>query len=507
MKFTRHWFFGINSLWCKITKRCYHRKVRYYVCPETRLLANQWCPASWMTSRKIDKPTAVCAIHKPAPPPPPPKPTEEYEVCMRSWGLPNDLCIHTTKRSMINPPAVCDIERHTIPTYPDPHAQMAADFLGSFNGLKIRGWKKEDRWQAEDEYLELVREIPRYGFSKHKSFLFLSSGKPEHENQSYKTPWYWNGHEFDLAQKDPTFWGFVRRDLEFHKLVGLRRVYEIFMRQSYVNLPFTLNKNGVKDGLFDPAARKYVIRLAQWLMEEYREVYGPDYIPEVKIANEMSHGGNPDKLHRIMYFHEDVYQKALRPYIPVKHLKNVICDLTGCEGSGGELRGRHKCSKAANCDRGGWHGHKGWPRSNTERHKICAPKDYRELVPTKKWNKSKKIWEDVMKERVIVYLNSANKYRRFTEDGGSRTNSGRIQVRPGMTLADKDQIWDMILYVGRLAKQKGKPEAIEMGFFPHHALTKRGGIFVPDYRKSVVFNKLHAERYRTAQRAWDRVKK
>lgn len=381
------------------------------------------------------------------------------------------------------------------PEYPDAHPEMSADFLGAFNWFKIIGWKKKNQQQAEDYAAELIQESRLYGFGRLKSFLWLSDGLGCHSNLNYKTPWLWDGKDFHLDEPEERFWELFEIWVTLHKQIGQEDCTELFMRPSYCKLPFTKNVNGV-GGFWSPEARPYQLALAQRVMDTYLKVRGRPP-RKIKIGNEFDHGGNAQSFHDIMYFNEDIYKKVLMQYIPPKHLRKIIAGLTLCEGAGGELRERHTCAKPEACDRGGWHGTEGWPRSDTEKHGFSALPDFRELID---------IGEGFMVERIVLYLGSANRYRNFTEDGGSQTKSGNYQPRPGYFLGDAKQQKEMVIYVGKAAIKEGKPGAITFGSFPHHALFKKNGLFVPNYRKSIVFDEINSGRYRAIQEGWEVVK-
>jgi hypothetical protein len=228
------------------------------------------------------------------------------------------------------------------------------------------------------------------------------------------------------------------------------------MRKDYTNHIFRNNVNGITDfwgkksqqvGFLDEEVMVYHRAYARKVMETYQEVYGNQYKPYVKIMNEPAHKGDGEHFHRIMYFHEDIVENVLLKYTT---LDRIIVDGTGCEGTIGELKHRHRCPKPASCDRGGWHGEKGLANKVVmEKHGYSKWKHFFEM------------------QRIV---NSPIPERVYTEDGA----------------------WDDLGTVeeqGYMMKQLALVNQAS-GFrpifksFPHEALKKVGGVFFPDYKVS-----------------------
>ena len=286
-----------------------------------------------------------------------------------------------------------------------------------------------------------------HGYYLNDGFMFLSDNKPWHSNLTYRTPWVWDGNKFHLNEWNTEFWDDFKVYLEIHKHVGLDFCAQLWMRRDYINYPYKNNVNGVTD-FYDSAAMPFHRAYARKVMQTYRDVYGKTYNPYIKVSpNEVAHKGDYVKYHEIMYFCEDIYEKVLREFTTLSH---IICDLTGCEGTMGELREPHNCSRpnASNC-RGGRHGKRGYDRwAVGEKHKYTRWGDFPELKP----------------------LFRANKVRRFTEDG-AKTNRGTPEEQAYMMT----QIANFYRDTGR------KPIFCS---FPHEALKKINGVFYPDYRVS-----------------------
>jgi len=408
-----NWFW--NIIWHIVG--CHTPTVSVLICKETRLVANQWCIYAGTSElreyRVGSEPTEVCYTHKePEPPEPIPPPS---------------------------PPIV----------YPDPIPIMGFQGAGGFNYFKIT--------KNQEETLKLIKEIRMHGYYLNDAFMFLSDNKAEHANLKLKTPWVYDG-KFHLTEWNQEFWDDFETYLEIHKEVGLDFCSQLWMREDYINAPYGNNVDGIR-GFWDaqamPVHRKYVRKV----MGTYRKVYGTDYKPWVKVSpNEVAHVGSGKKFHRIMYFCEDIWENVLQAYTTLDH---IICDLTGCEGTIGELREPHDCPKPSDCDRGGRHGKKGCNR----------------LAVGEKHERS--VWEDFPD---LPRLFLVNKTRRFTEDGGSMTKGGGITLPNGINLGTPGQQGYMMRNLAQFYKATGR-KAIFCSF-PHEALKFKDGVFFPDYRVS-----------------------
>jgi len=338
------------------------------------------------------------------------------------------------------------------PTYPDPIPIMGFQGVGGFHYYKLT--------KNKDEVRKRLHEIKMHRYYLNDGFMFLSDNKAHHSNLTYHTPFFWDGNRFDLEKKNPEFWADFKAYLKMHKEVGLDFCAQLWMRNDYINYPYRNNCNGVND-LWDPDAMRFHYLYVTWVMGAYREVYGSDYNPHVKVSpNEVAHHGSGAKLHEIMYFCERVCKDVLLNYTILEH---IIFDLTGCEGSMGEMRNCHKCSKPGACDRGGWHGLNIYDRlAMGEKHKYSTWADFFEIQR---------------------FINSANRWRRFTEDGGGRADDGDFTVpRTGMKLGSPAQQGHMMRQLALIYQATGK--RVTFCSFPHTALKKINGVFFPDYRVS-----------------------
>jgi len=338
------------------------------------------------------------------------------------------------------------------PEYPDKIPIMGFQGVGGFNYYKLT--------QNQEETLKLLKEIRMHGYYLNDGFMFLSDNMACHRNLTYNTPWTWNGDKFDLSKWNIGFWKTFEDYLKIHREVGLDFCPQLYMREDYSNYPFKNNMNGVND-FWDAGAWFYHRAYARKVMDTFQQVYKNEYKPYVKIMNEVAHNGDGKKFHRIMYFHQELFERVLSDYTDLGH---IICDLTGCEGTLGELRERHNCPKPAVCDRGGKHGKREYDRLAVgEKHKFSTWADF----------------GDVKR----FFLRSANKARRFTEDGGGRAGDGRYEVpHTGMKLGDPEQQGHMMTQLAKAYKTTGKK--VIFCSFPHEALKKIDGVFYPDYRVS-----------------------
>jgi len=336
------------------------------------------------------------------------------------------------------------------PTYPEKIRLLGMQAAGGFNSFKIT--------KNEEDLQELLQEEKMCGYYLEDGFMFLSSGKGHHSNLNHKTPWLWDGN-FNFNVWNPEFWNDFKTYLEIHKYVGMDFCAQLWMRKDYTNHIFRNNVNGITDfwgkksqqvGFLDEEVMVIHRAYARKVMETYKEVYGNEYkpyLPNIKVMNEPAHHGDNEHFHRIMYFHEDIVENVLLEYTDLEH---IIVDGTGSEGTIGELKHRHKCPKPKACDRGGWHGKRG----------------YANEVVMEKHGYSK--WEHFSEMQRIV--NSPIPERVYTEDGA----------------------WDDLGTVeeqGYMMKQLALVNQAS-GFrpifksFPHEALKKIDGVFFPDYRVS-----------------------
>ena len=416
----RKWFCRVFNQWRWLYNLCDCQRyeeptpepvyVRRLVCSDTGLLSNKYCPT--------------------------------VEVARFVKGTePTDKC--TRHEEVVIPPSP--------PVYPDPIPIMGAQFVGGFNYFKITG--------NTEETLKLLKEIRMHGYYLNDGFMFLSDNKAIHKNLTYHTPWQWTGEKFDFKQWNLEFWDDFKMYLEMHKEVGLDFCPQLWMRKDYSNYPFKNNVNGVTD-FWDKDAMIYHRAYARKVMDTFKEVYGNGYKPYVKIMNEVAHHGDGKKYHQIMYFHQEIFENVLTGYTTLDH---IICDLTGCEGTLGELREPHNCPKSSVCDRNGRHGKPSYDRLAVgEKHKYSTWADFSEIKR---------------------FINSANKARRFTEDGGGRAEDGDYTVpRTGMKLGSAEQQGYMMTKLANIYNNTGKK--VIFASFPHEALKKIDGVFYPDYRVS-----------------------
>jgi len=419
--------------------------------------SNSW----WCRFWRIFKLYRFC-LYRPTPPIPPPPKYIEIKICLTCGNRATPMCAigavgwgrylkgNEPKESCI-PAECCKIPPPSPVVYPDPIPIMGFQGVGGFNYFKIT--------RNGDETLKLLKEIRMHGYYLNDGFMFLSDNEPHHKNLTYSVPWLFLSGKFDLGLWRPSFWIDFKNYLEIHKEVGLDFCPQLWMRKDYINYPFKNNVNGVTD-FWDKDAMPYHRAYARKVMDTFVEVYGKQYNPYVKIMNEVAHHGEGKKYHQIMYFHEDIVENILMDYTTLSH---IICDLTGCEGTLGELREPHNCPKKATCDRNGRHGKPEHDRLAVgEKHKYSTWADFSEIKR---------------------FVNSANKARRFTEDGGGRAEDGKYTVsRTGMKLGNPEQQGYMMKQLALIYKATKKK--VIFCSFPHTALKKIDGVFYPDYRVS-----------------------
>ena len=334
------------------------------------------------------------------------------------------------------------------PEYPEKIPIMGAQFVGGFNYYKIT--------KNQDAVEKLTHEIKMHGYYLEDGFMFLSDNKPHHRNLTYLTPWVWDGQKFHLNEWNPEFWADFRDFLEIKKSKSLDYCPQLWMRKDYINYPFKNNVNGITDfwgkksqqvEYIDVEVMIHHRAYARKVMETYREVYGSQYKPYVKIMNEPAHHGDAEHFHRIMYFHQDIVENVLLEFTD---LNRIYVDGTGSEGTIGELKHRHRCPKPSACTREGRHGKRG----------------YANLVVMEKHKYSK--WANFPDMTRII--NSPIDERRYTEDG-MRNERG--------TVAEQKH---MMTQLAKIYKDDGfRPIFCS---FPHEALKKIDGVFFPDYRVS-----------------------
>lgn len=350
------------------------------------------------------------------------------------------------------------------PGYPEPIPLLGMQAAGGFNSFKIT--------KNEEDLQELLQKEKMCGYYLEDGFMFLSSGKGHHGNLNRKTPWACDGtkeYKFNLTEWNPVFWNNFKTYLEIHKYVGMDFCAQLWMRKDYTNNVFKNNHSGITDfwgkksqqvGFLDEEVMVIHRAYAKKVMDTYREVYGNQYKPYVKIMNEVAHHGNAEHAHRIMYFHEDIVENVLLDYTD---LELIIIDGTGCEMGIGEVKHIHKCPKKKVCDRGKKHGKKGYANKVVmERHKFSTWADFHEM------------------QRMV---NSPIPEAIYTEDGGGRAEDGKYRVpRTGMRLGSPEQQGYMMKQLALVNQASGFRPIFKS--FPHEALKKVNGVFFPDYRVS-----------------------
>jgi len=360
-----------------------------------------------------------------------------------------------------------------LPDFPKANPDMIAQFLGLNNWYKIIGWKEADQAQADELLRETLVQCRLHEFSLTDSFLWLSSGKAEHSHLNFKTPMMYQNGKFNHSKKNTRFWELQEQFLEIHKEVGIPPCTQLWMRPAYCEFPFRENKNvnGLTRFYSDKSAF-YQSLMAEWIMETYRKVYGPDYNPTVKIMNEPPHHSGKS-FHTVMYFHEMIYKDVLAQYLP---LKNLHLDLHSSEAPIGELREDHPCPKPDDCDRNKRHGQDGYGRSAIgEKHAFSTKTDFVNLLNQEK-----------------NFFTSGNPVRYFTEDAGGAAKDGKGEVWGPHIFGGVQQQYEMAKFMWTKAKRYRK--RLIYGSFPVECL--KGG-FLPDYRAEVI----HWDRFKMLAKA------
>ena len=335
------------------------------------------------------------------------------------------------------------------PKYPKVCPLMGIQGAGWFNSYKLFG----DEIKPE-KYLS---ELRMTGASIHDSFAWLSSGNPKHRNLKYLVPFKWIESEkkFDLGGRNEQFFDQLRQAIIMHRDVDMDFMVQLWMRLDYTNAVYKNNVNSVTN-FWQPEAMSYHRQYVNWIIQTYEEA--DVYNPYIKIMNEPSHSSG-EQFHRLMYFHEMLWQEVLFEYTDISR---IVCDLTGSEGTAGELREPHNCPKPADCDRGGRHG-KAWYsryRGNAavgEKHKRAT-------------------WAD--HDGRTLRAMRGNYKRRFTDDGGGEMGDGRYVVR-GIKLADGGQAEFLGAKLAGIQKETGHYPV--QCFFTHEVLEydEDKNLFIP----------------------------
>lgn len=358
------------------------------------------------------------------------------------------------------------------------YAQMHFQGMGSFNWFRIVAWNPVRRLIALRWLDKLIKTVASYDYAENSAIMFIGDGRAVHRNLTMKTPWkcWKEGTKvfYDLSTWNRTYWKLFKKFLKKHKKYHLHFVPILLMREDYIKDVFTYNVNNVH-GFWDPGAWKYIRKYVLKVMRCYRKVYGPNYKPRVIIANEMSHGGNPEKFHDIMYFHLDIKNLLVPEFTSLKH---IWVDLTKCEGAGGELREDHPCPYpgASNC-RGGRHGAPGQDRLFLGiKHKFTTLADFMLVLSNGK-------------TKLQNMIDSVNHWREYTEDGGGEVEDGNYIIQrtvDGHThtiyLGDAEQQYEMMKVLCQTYLDHGF--LAKFGTFPHEALfwNQDKRLWIPDYR-------------------------
>lgn len=352
--------------------------------------------------------------------------------------------------------------------------------MGSFNWFKLYAWNPLKRAMAVFHLDKLIKKIKEHGFADNSAVMWLSSGKACHRNLNKKTPWKCrkkNGRlVFDFSKPNKKFYKLWKLWLKRHKKHHLKFIPILMMREDYCWYPFSNNVNGIK-GVYSPGALEVILDYMERSIKIYIEVFGKP--PTITPWNEPAHYGNGKLYHQIMYNHEAVWERVLKPL--GGKLKNMYPDITMCEGAAGELIEPHKCSKPGDCDRGGWHGKPGQERNKDGitciKHGFTTLSDFNEKLSNGF-------------TRLENMTRSGNSQRMYTEDGGGATNDGEYEAGVfEIRLGSARQQYKMMLELIRVWKEHGF--FARFGTFPHEALFCKKKIvddeevidlLIPDYR-------------------------
>uniref|UniRef100_A0A6M3KDZ9 Uncharacterized protein n=1 Tax=viral metagenome TaxID=1070528 RepID=A0A6M3KDZ9_9ZZZZ len=291
--------------------------------------------SSWMC-RKLR--ICLCKPSVPPTPPVPPVPPEppiEYvtrDICIKTGLLALDTCeaIGCVKIQLFvkgdEPTIKCD--RHNHWAYKPPIAELHIG--GYFYLWQLRiGWDEVDRVDALEELFFTLRQARKARYSIVEGFVWLDSGSDEHAHLNGKTPWVQNGELFDLSKPNPRYWDQAEDILRvFKEFDGLHFQPCLFMRESYNARPIHNNVNGVTR-LKTEAMIPFAEQFAVWWLDKFRVVYGDDYNPYFKDANEWMHG-SPEEFRFNGYFHWRVCKALMDRGVPLSHF-NV--DVSHSEGT------------------------------------------------------------------------------------------------------------------------------------------------------------------------------
>ena len=447
IKWTMDWWFGEGSWWCQVFGSifgCWHPekiKVKVEICVDTKDRANPYCPNVALVEMWEDEvPDKECSVHK-KPDPQPDKWTGE--VCSETFKLPRKYCLHTVVKTFDTKPGLCPA--HITPAYKSKVAYLQGHFLDWFNEFRSNCWaggnaQIDYEYQMQDVLIELRKRRFKYA----DGFGWISNGKKEHKHLNYKAPWAWlykdGKRVFDLTKWDERYWELFERFLRIFKNVGVEWIMCLFMREMYCCLPFDKNVNGVC-GFWSPEARPYQIAYARKVCETYKKVYGTNYKPTIKIANEMMHRGKCQKFHDIMEFHADIFFDGLCDFIT---LNETIADYTGSEGCGAELLELGKvgsCPKPSCCyNLQHRHGKVGQGRKIWfEQHGVSTLTDAIRNKPKQSGGRPK---------------------QRLTEDAGGYAKDGKGIKWGNFVWGDATDTHEMATYIFTEFKKVGKHGAI-----------------------------------------------
>ena len=391
------------------------------------------------------------------------------------------------------PEVVPDITPEPIPIpipepepIPEPYPPKIQDMhwqaLQLWHWFVVKAWDRENQREAESELLKTLQRVRKCRFSATDTLLWLAPnyyhpadapllGKSPWESRKEGNVWMysldmWNGRFFEL----------FKSYLLSHQMCDLDAEVQFFMRKRYQLDPFQNNDQGiVARDMWDKKIFPYQVQMVKKIMDCYKVIYetdeGYDYSPWVKVANEWGHSGNADKFHKIMFFHRDIYESVLRYYTK---LNRVCVDVSLSEGAIAELMEPHKCPKCP------------------EKH---GKPEYNRLAVPEWHGFSTK--EDFVSEE---FLKGKDKVRKYTEDGGSKTKSGKGTIIGTRNWGSAQQQYDMALYMWKEASRKGK-RVIYGSIAPESHIDENGMLVFPDYTE----HKIYWGRYEKIGEAHDKV--
>lgn len=365
--------------------------------------------------------------------------------------------------------------------FPEPVREIQGHFLSLWEWFKRIAWDGKKEAEALYELRRTVRKAREYRVSLIDGFFFVSDAKQAvHKQAGYRGPWVVENDVHDLERYNLRFWDLFEKFLIVFKEEKVHFMPQLAMGRIYNLWPFQSNKQGVYAGrIHDPVTVPYFVKLANMVGRYYAKVYGDEYTPFIKPGNEFFHRGDCRVFHNILYWHKHLWDRALSNFTDRSH---IVADITGSEASRGPFVERGECPRPECC-----------PEPDL-RHGV--PNDGKPLRVTPPEVHGCSTIHDFKGE---IEGASHNHIVRYTEDGGSRTRTGKGHTWAGLKAnwANADQTYEAGKYLWTVAKDKKK--TFMFALFPIETLDPKTE--KADYRVEAI----DWERFEALRRAWNEV--